>query len=327
MSNDRRSAVKKLKNLYLSPKIDINDFRTRIDGAFSSVFLPNNVELEEKSFRSIKCDVISPEIYASNRILLYVHGGSFVAGSRAAYRPFVAALANATSSRAYLPEFRLAPAHPFPASLEDVQQVYQSLFIEVETALAMNTDSEEVSKVPEILIMADTSGASIALALLFGLQGKFRQAVRHVVLFSPWLDFSEKNDMFTSKKVADEIFTADSVRLASEHYTYQENWNSPLVSPLKATKEQLENFPPVFIQMGEKEIFYDDAVMFRDMLKNFGCTCKLDIWKKMMPMFQMADEYLYLAHLAIERIGQLITLKDHSQESVREIQLELERSL
>ena len=48
MSNDRRSAVKKLKNLYLSPKIDINDFRTRIDEAFSSVFLPNNVELEEK---------------------------------------------------------------------------------------------------------------------------------------------------------------------------------------------------------------------------------------------------------------------------------------
>lgn len=327
MSNDRRSAVKKLKNLYLSPKIDINDFRMRIDEAFSSVFLPNNVELEEKSFRTVKCDVISPEMYASNRILLYVHGGSFVGGSRKAYRPFVAALANATSSRAYLPEFRLAPAHPYPASLEDVQQVFQSIFIEVETALAMNTDSEDVAKVPEILIMADTSGASIALALLYGLQGKYREAVRQVVLFSPWLDFSEKNDMFTSKKVSDEIFTADSVRLASEHYTYQENWSSPMVSPLMATPELLQNFPPVFIQMGEKEIFYDDAVMFQAMLKNSGCKCVVDVWKKMMPMFQLADEELSLAHLAVERIGSLITAKDHSNESVREIQLELERSL
>ena len=53
MNNDRRAAIKKLKSLYLSPKIDINDFRLRFDETFSSVFLPNNVELEEKSFQDI----------------------------------------------------------------------------------------------------------------------------------------------------------------------------------------------------------------------------------------------------------------------------------
>ena len=54
--------------------------------------------------------------------------------------------------------------------------------------------------------------------------------------------------------------------------------------------------------------------------------CELDIWKKMMPMFQLADEELSESHLAIEKIGKLITAKDHSDESVREIQLQLERS-
>ena len=113
MSSDRRAALKKLKNMYLSPKIDLNDFRLRMDDVFSSVFLPNNVEYEETSYRTIKCDCISPVMFSSNRVLLYVHGGSFVAGSRAAYRPFVAALANATASKAYLPEFRLAPSQSF----------------------------------------------------------------------------------------------------------------------------------------------------------------------------------------------------------------------
>ena len=47
----------------------------------------------------------------------------------------------------------------------------------------------------------------------------------------------------------------------------------------------------------------------------------------MMPMFQLADEELSLAHIAVERIGRLITAKYHSDESVREIQLELERSV
>lgn len=327
MSNDRRAALKKLKSLYLSPKIDLNDFREKIDSSFSSVFLPNNVDCSEKLFRTTKCDVISPELFASNRVLIYIHGGSFVGGSRASYRPFVAALANATASKAYLPEFRLAPAHPFPAALDDVMNVFQTVFIETETSLSLNSDGEGFNKTPEVILMADTSGASIASALLFSLKGKFRESVRQVVFFSPWLDFSEKNDMFTLKKVSDEIFTADSVRLASEHYTYQENWNNPLVSPLKAGRELLMDFPPVFIQMGEKEIFYDDAVMFQSMLRNVGRKCELDIWKNMMPMFQLADEHLSEAHLALERIGSLITAKDRSDEGVHEILLELERSL
>ena len=326
MPNDRRAAIKKLKSLCLTPKIDINDFRARIDETFSAVFLPNHVELEETSFRTVKCDIISPEVYASNRVLLYIHGGSFVGGSRKAYRPFVSALANATSSKAYLPEFRLAPAHPYPAGLEDLQMVYQSLYIETEAALALNPGTDDSEKKPEVLIMADTSGASLAMALIFGLKNRFRDSVRKVIFFSPWLDFSETNDMFTSKKVYDDVFTADSVRLASEHYTYQENWNNPFVSPLKAPREMLTDFPPVFIQMGENEIFYDSAVVFRDMLRNFGGKCDVDGWKKMPPMFQLVDEELSQAHVAVERIGSLITAKDRSNEGVHEIQLVLERS-
>ena len=108
MGNNRRAAIKKLKSFYLSPKMDINDFRAKINENFSEVFLPNNVELEEKVHRGTKYDILSPEMFASNRVLLYIHGGSFVGGSRASYRAFVSALANATASKAYLPEFRLA---------------------------------------------------------------------------------------------------------------------------------------------------------------------------------------------------------------------------
>lgn len=326
MSNDRRAAIKKLKSFYLSPKMDINAFRARINDVFSAVFLPNNVDIEEKVLRGTKYDILSPEIFASNRVLLYIHGGSFVGGSRASYRPFVAALANATASKAYLPEFRLAPAHPFPAGLDDVREIFQAVYIETETSLSIMTNSDDFSKTPEFIIMADSSGAAIALALLYGLKDKFRESVRQVVLFSPWLDFSEDNAIFKSKKASDMIFTADSVRLCAEHYTYQENWKNPSVSPLKVSADVLMNFPPVFIQMGEKELFYDSAAQFQSMLRSAGGKCEIDVWKKMPPLFQLADEELSESHLAVERIGSLITAKDHSHESVREIQLTLERN-
>ena len=146
------------------------------------------------------------------------------------------------------------------------------------------------------------------------------------VLFSPWLDFSEENPVFKNKKTSDEIFSADSVRLSTEHYTYQENWKNPLVSPLQVASETLQNFPPVYIQSGENEIYAKDALKFQEMLKSAGSKCEIDVWPKMPPLFQLVDENLSESHLAVEKIGRLITAKDYSCESVREIQLELERN-
>jgi len=319
MSNDRRAAIKKLKSFYLSPKVDINDFRAKINETFSEVFLPNNVDSEEKVFRGTKYDILSPEMFASNRVLLYIHGGSFVGGSRVAYRAFVSALANVTSSKAYLPEFRLAPAHPFPAGLEDVKLVFQEAYSETEKTLGEGSS-------PEFLIVADSSGASMALAFLYELDEKFRSSVRHLILISPWLDFSEENEIFKSKKNSDEIFTAESIRLCAEHYTYSENWKNPLVSPLKAQREQLAKLPPVFIQCGEKEIYFKSMLNFQGLVKAAGGKCEIDVWPKMPPLFQLADENLSESHLAVEKIGKLITAKDRKGECVSEIQLELERN-
>ncbi len=322
---ERQSAIKKLKNLNLTSKIDVYTFRDRLEKAFSTVFLPNNVEFTEKQYGHVKCDVLIPEIYATNRILLYIHGGSFVGGSRKTVRAFASSLANATASRTVVPEFRLAPAHPFPAPLEDIQTVFQNVYTELSVSLSLS-DTSSSEKQPEILIAADTSGATLAMALAFTLKAMFKKVVRQIILFSPWLDLSESSEKFSIKKNGDEVFTADSIRLCCEHFTFQENWEKPLISPLKAPRELLLDLPPVYIQMGDKELFYDDAIVFHSMLKNSGCDCVLDIWKGMMPMFQLADEYLEESHLAIEKIGKMITNQDHSNESVYDIALKLEKS-
>ncbi|MBQ0051645.1 MAG: alpha/beta hydrolase [Treponema sp.] len=312
-SKDRQNAIKKLKALLFTPKTDVTSFRQKIDATFSSVFLPNNVDCTEKEFGGVKCDVLMPEICSSNRIMLYIHGGSFVAGSRVSARPFAASLANAIAGKVIVPEIRLAPAYPFPAALEDVQAVFERVYTEQNVALVMN-QSENSPKIPEIIIASDTSGASIALPFVYGLKENYRAAIKKILLFSPWLSLSADDDMFIGKKVCDEVFTADSVRLSAEHYTYQENWSNPLVSPIKATREMLLGLPPVYIQMGEKEIYYDDVISFHSILTNTGVQCDLDIWPEMMPMFQLADEHLKESHLAIEKIGKLFTTQKRDDE-------------
>ena len=303
-SKERKNAIKKLRAFSFTQKSDITEFRQRIDDVFSSVFLPNRVDLAEKDYNGVTCDVISPPIFSNKRVLLYVHGGSFVAGSRKAYRPFVSSLANAVSCRAIIPEFKLAPSHPFPYALEDLQSVFRMLYAQEQLR----------NGVPEIIIAADSSGASIAIALILSLKDKFRASIKQMILFSPWLDFSDTNEIFTSKKYSDDIFSPEAIRFSAENYADTSKNNNPLVSPLQATKEMLSGFPPVFIQCGENELFLESAKKFKLNLISAGAKCTVDVWEDMMPLFQMADDCLSESHLAIEKIGKMLTEQDYSDE-------------
>ena len=326
--NDRKGAVKKLKCLAFNSKSDTVQFREKIEKTFYTPILPNGVEFAETIYGGIPCDVLSPEIYASNRVVLYVHGGSFVGGSRASYRCFCSSLASKACARVVIPEIRLAPASPYPASLEDIQSVFRALYTEEQVTSSLGNDKDSPNASPEIIIAADGSGASVALALLFNLRERYRQCISRVVLFSPWLNLASDSPLLTAKKLSDDIISSDVLRKSASVYTYESNTLSPLVSPLLALDEQLMNFPPVFIQMGDTEILKDDALKFADRLVALGNEAQVDLWPDMMFMFQMADDYLPDSHLAMDRIGKILTGNDSGKDKVKvENKPRLEQSL
>ncbi len=308
-ADDRKSAVKKLRSLAYSTKQQVEDFRKNIDDKFSCAILPNRVECSEQTYSDIKCDVLTPEIYSLNRIMIYIHGGSFVGGSRVAWRSFCSSLAAATSCRIVVPEYRLAPAYAFPAAVEDLQAVFRNIFTEEQVACSLNSPDDKRQALPEIVLAADGSGASQAMALILSLRERYRDCISQVILFSPWLSLSPSNPIIENKKCHDEILSGDCIRRSGDIYTYSGNLENPMVSPLFIPKNSLDHFPPVFIQMGGREILLEDAKTFKKNLNSEGVVCELDVWPDMMFMFQMADDFLAESHLAIERIGKLITFQ------------------
>ena len=305
--NDRKSAIKKLRLLAYNGKLPVETFRSKLDERFKTVFNPNGVERTEYKYGNIDCDVLAPEIYASNRVMLYIHGGSFVGGSRAAYRSFCSSLATKCFCRVVVPEYRLAPTYPFPAANEDIQAVFRSLFTEEQISCSLNVEKGQKPKLPEIIVAADSSAASIAISLILNLRDRYRSCIKNIVLFSPWLNVSSDSKLLTAKKAKDEVITGDILRKSSLVYTYESNTGNAFISPLLADDAVLKNIPPVYIQMGAKEILLDDAKAFKEKLIVNGNNCILDVWPNMMFMFQMADEYLHESHLAIDRIGKIIT--------------------
>ena len=81
-----------------------------------------------------------------------LHGGNFVLGSAYGYRPLVAALAMAAGRGALVPDFRLAPEHPFPAALDNALAAYRWL-------------AGQRGGASEVVLAGDSSGAGLALDL------------------------------------------------------------------------------------------------------------------------------------------------------------------
>src|SRR5213595_1368850 len=72
-------------------------------------------------------DGLWAEVSGADRTILYFFGGGFVLGSPDTRRKTAGHLALAAKARVLVPNYRLAPEHPFPAAVDDSVRAYQWL--------------------------------------------------------------------------------------------------------------------------------------------------------------------------------------------------------
>jgi hypothetical protein len=72
-------------------------------------------------------DGLSAEVPGADRTILYFFGGGFVLGSPDTRRKTAGHLALAVKALVLVPNYRLAPEHPFPAAIDDAVHAYQWL--------------------------------------------------------------------------------------------------------------------------------------------------------------------------------------------------------
>ncbi|MGP0021642.1 MAG: alpha/beta hydrolase [Candidatus Sulfotelmatobacter sp.] len=80
-----------------------------------------------------------------------MHGGWFNWGTAQAFRNLVGHIALGAGADAFIPDYRLAPEHPFPAAIRDAEACYRGI---VETGIK------------KIALTGDSAGGNLALVLL-----------------------------------------------------------------------------------------------------------------------------------------------------------------
>jgi epsilon-lactone hydrolase len=229
--------------------------------------------------------VISPgEEY--HPTVLYLHGGGYVIGSAFGYQPHAGALAAAAQTGLLVPDYRLAPEHPFPAALEDAQHAYLWL-------------REHTPDPDGIVLAGDSSGAGLALSLLLALKRDGLPLPAAAVVFCPWLALSPEAGSASDAPLA----TDEDVRRCVEAYLSGHPADDPIVDPLGA---DLTGLPPMLIQAATGDARLADAKALAAQAQDCGVDARLELFPVQAHAFQLFWSFLPEAADAMDAAGAFI---------------------
>lgn len=231
---------------------------------------------------------------ASDRALLYLHGGAYVAGSAQGYRGLAAELSRAAGMTGYAIDYRLAPEDPFPAAVEDSVAAYLAL---IERGFAPD----------RIAIAGDSAGGGLALATLVSLRDHGHPLPSCAFLISPWADLACEGGSVITKAADDPSLTETALRTTAAHYLGGADARAPLASPIHA---DLRGLPPLLVHVGSAEILLDDAVRVARAAGHAGVQVRLDVWPDMVHVWHAFGFMLTAGRDAIADAGRF--LKSHS---------------
>jgi acetyl esterase/lipase len=101
--------------------------RERFDALMERVLPRDDVTFEADILGGVSGLWVHPADWHPREAIVHLHGGWFNFGSAKAYRHLVGHIAARAGARAFIPDYRLAPEHPFPAATDDVLACYQGL--------------------------------------------------------------------------------------------------------------------------------------------------------------------------------------------------------
>lgn len=233
---------------------------------------------------------IHPDGADEKKIIIHLHGGGYVTGFVDSHLMMCVPMAKALRRKMLMPEYRLAPANPFPAALDDSLKAYRWL-------LAQGIDPRD------IVISGDSAGGGLALATALSLRDSGDPLPAALICISPWADLTNRSASHKANAKVESVLRTDVLNEWARYYTDASNLTNPLVSPVFA---DLRGLPPLLIQVGRDEILLDDSITLAEKAKSAGVDVTLRIWDDMWHAWPVLGDLIPESGIAFEEMAEFL---------------------
>jgi acetyl esterase/lipase len=268
----------------------VAELRSRYDAIFAGLGTTEpEVLIERAQLSGVKGEWLSIADTSPKRLVLYLHGGGFIAGSPESHRLLVARLCRAGNSAAFSVAYRLAPEFPFPAGLRDGVDAYRFL-------IAKGFPPRS------IVIAGDGAGGGLAFAVAMAIRNGGMPVPAGIIALSPWADLSLSGWSMMQNADYDGILSWDLLFVSARHYLRGGSIADPYASPVFGN---LRDFPPVMVHAGSQEILRDDASRLGELAAAANVPVSVEVYEGMQHLFQALSSGQD-GKVSINRMGQFI---------------------
>jgi monoterpene epsilon-lactone hydrolase len=226
-------------------------------------------------------------------VLLYLHGGAFEVCSPRAYEAFCSRLAMRLNATVVVPDYRLAPEHPFPAAIDDAVAAYRDL---LDAGRPAST----------LALMGDSAGGGLVLSCLIAAKREGLPQPAAAVALSAWADLTLAADSHRRCAETDPFIRTAMLQRAAQHYLDGWDAEDPLASPAHAAVDELTGLAPVLLQAAANEVLADDSATVAERIATAGGDVTLELCSEAFHVWQMAGDGVPESEAALSSLTRFV---------------------
>jgi len=238
---------------------------------------------------NIPVRIYNPSPNETLPVLLHFHGGGHMCGSIELYDPISRKLAVATHSIVICIDYRLAPEYPYPAGLDDCQQLlmnYQSLLFDMKHG-------------DELYLAGDSAGGALCTSLVMNNQDNSSVQIDKQILIYPSVDYTMSSASIDENGQGF-LLEKDKVRWYFEQYFQLKSIDKSKASQAKAMQNRIvqaspllgkfsNNMPSTLIITAGCDPLRDEGFAYAQALSEVGVEVKYHSFDGMTHAYMLLD--------------------------------------
>ncbi len=275
MASPQAAAIDQLFDSFVAalganPQMGLDELRDLLEKCGDLAADPGGVDYLEADAQGTPCLWAVPKGASQDRVLLCLHGGGCVTGSRFSHRKLFAHIAKAVGARALIVDYARAPEQQHPAQVNECVKVYEWL-------LAQGIKPAHIASV------GDSAGGNLCTTLVLGAKARGLPLPAAVMPLSPWYDMEATAPSFATNAKVERLISKEMSLNMAQMFLGSSSPRDPLANPLFA---DFTGYPPTYIQVGGYEVIIDDALRVAARAKAAGVEVHCEVFPEMQHVFQ-----------------------------------------